>query len=173
VNGWLINIMRLKRILRTDNFAGERVLAATARLFAKGAEAPKWKQLAALCKRLGFSPRDQTVKSDRGPTSSRLPSPVGVGARAVFGAESPCQSQIMAELGQRTTRPQRKNFVDGRSHINTIHCILNALKSHVLKFTLEGMRQPARNMFRASNRHAQRWPSAKAGGVTWSGLPKP
>ncbi len=44
-NGWLINVMRLKRILRTEKFAGERVLAAIAGLLAKGAEAPKWKQL--------------------------------------------------------------------------------------------------------------------------------
>jgi hypothetical protein len=46
-NGWLINVMRLKRILRTEKFSGERVLAAIASLLAKGAEAPKWKQLAA------------------------------------------------------------------------------------------------------------------------------
>ncbi len=46
-NGWLINVMRLKRILRTETFAGERVLAAIAGLLAKGADAPKWKQLAA------------------------------------------------------------------------------------------------------------------------------
>ena len=47
VNGWLINVMRLKRILRTEDFAGERVLAAVAGFLARGAEAPKWKQLAA------------------------------------------------------------------------------------------------------------------------------
>jgi hypothetical protein len=46
-NSWLINIMRLKRILRTEKFAGELVLASIAGLLAKGAEAPKWKQLAA------------------------------------------------------------------------------------------------------------------------------
>jgi hypothetical protein len=46
-NGWLINVMRLKRILRTEKFAGEPVLAAIAGLLAKGTEAPKWKQLAA------------------------------------------------------------------------------------------------------------------------------
>jgi hypothetical protein len=46
-NGWLINVMRLKRILRTEEFAGERVLAAVAGWLAKGAEAPKWRQLAA------------------------------------------------------------------------------------------------------------------------------
>ena len=45
-NGWLINVMRLKRILRTEKFTGERVLAAVAGLLAKGAETPKWKQLA-------------------------------------------------------------------------------------------------------------------------------
>ncbi len=45
--GWLINVMRLKRILHTDNFAGQRVLAAVAGLLAKGAKAPKWKRLAA------------------------------------------------------------------------------------------------------------------------------
>jgi hypothetical protein len=50
-NGWLINVMRLKRILRTEKFAGERVLAAIAGLLAKGAEAPKWKQLAELATR--------------------------------------------------------------------------------------------------------------------------
>ena len=46
-NGWLINVMRLKRILRTEKFAGEPVLASIAGLLAKGTEAPKWKQLAA------------------------------------------------------------------------------------------------------------------------------
>jgi hypothetical protein len=46
-NGWLINVMRLKRILRTEKFAGERVLAAIAGVLAKGVDAPKWKQLAA------------------------------------------------------------------------------------------------------------------------------
>jgi hypothetical protein len=49
-NSWLINIMRLKRILRTEKFAGERVLASIAGFFAKGSETPKWKQLAALSK---------------------------------------------------------------------------------------------------------------------------
>jgi hypothetical protein len=39
--------MRLKRILRSETFAGERVLAAIAALLAKGADTPKWKQLAA------------------------------------------------------------------------------------------------------------------------------
>lgn len=47
-NGWLINVMRLKRILRTEKFAGQGVLAAVAGLLAKGAEAPKWRQLAGL-----------------------------------------------------------------------------------------------------------------------------
>ena len=46
-SGWLINVMRLKRILRTETFAGERVLAAIAGLLAKGADAPKWKHLGA------------------------------------------------------------------------------------------------------------------------------
>ena len=45
-NGWLINVMRLKRILRTEKFTGERVLAAVAGVLAKGRETPKWKQLA-------------------------------------------------------------------------------------------------------------------------------
>ncbi len=40
-NGWLINVTRLKRILRTEKFAGERVLTAIAGLLGKGAEAPK------------------------------------------------------------------------------------------------------------------------------------
>lgn len=46
-NGWLINVMRLKRILSAEKFTGQPVLAAIAGLLAKGAEAPKWKQLAA------------------------------------------------------------------------------------------------------------------------------
>ena len=50
-NGSLINVMRLKRILRTEKFAGERVLAAIAGFLAKGAQTPKWKQLAALATR--------------------------------------------------------------------------------------------------------------------------
>jgi hypothetical protein len=45
-NGWLINVMRLKRILRTEQFRGQRVLGAVAGLLARGAETPKWKQLA-------------------------------------------------------------------------------------------------------------------------------
>lgn len=45
VNGWLINVMRLKRILRLEKFAGEKILAAVAGMLAKGIETPKWKQL--------------------------------------------------------------------------------------------------------------------------------
>lgn len=45
-NGRLTNVMRLKRILRTEVFQGQEVLAAVAGLLARGAEAPKWKQLA-------------------------------------------------------------------------------------------------------------------------------
>ena len=47
-NGWLINVMRLKRILRVEKFAGEPVLGAVVGLLAKGTETLKWKQLAAL-----------------------------------------------------------------------------------------------------------------------------
>ncbi len=46
-NGRFINVMRLKRILRTEKFAGERTLAAAAGVLAKGTEAMKWKLLAA------------------------------------------------------------------------------------------------------------------------------
>jgi hypothetical protein len=45
-NGRFINVMRLKRILRTEKFAGERVLAAVAACLSKGTEAMKWKLLA-------------------------------------------------------------------------------------------------------------------------------
>jgi hypothetical protein len=45
-NGHFINILRLKRILRTEAFAGGRVLAAVADILGKGTEALKWKQLA-------------------------------------------------------------------------------------------------------------------------------
>ena len=45
-NGPFINILRLKRILRTEKFAGGRVLAAVAGLMSKGAEVLKWKRLA-------------------------------------------------------------------------------------------------------------------------------
>jgi hypothetical protein len=45
-NGWLINILRLKRILRKEEFDGARVLAAMAGLMSKGADVTKWKQLA-------------------------------------------------------------------------------------------------------------------------------
>lgn len=45
-NGRFINIMRLKRILRTEKFAGERTLAAVAACLSKGTEAMKWKLLA-------------------------------------------------------------------------------------------------------------------------------
>lgn len=45
-NGRFINIMRLKRILQKEEFAGQRVLAAVAGVLAKGAAATKWKMLA-------------------------------------------------------------------------------------------------------------------------------
>jgi hypothetical protein len=45
-NGRFMNVMRLKRILRTEKFAGERVLAAMAAYLTKGTEALKWKMLA-------------------------------------------------------------------------------------------------------------------------------
>ncbi len=45
-NGSFINIMRLKRILRTEEFAGGRTLAAVAACLSKGTEALKWKLLA-------------------------------------------------------------------------------------------------------------------------------
>jgi hypothetical protein len=45
-NGRFINVMRLKRILRTEKFAGERTLAAVAACLMKGTEALKWKLLA-------------------------------------------------------------------------------------------------------------------------------
>ncbi len=45
-NGRFINIMRLKRVLRTEKFAGERTLAAVAAFLSKGTEALKWKLLA-------------------------------------------------------------------------------------------------------------------------------
>ena len=45
-NGRFINVMRLKRILLREKFAGERVLAAVAGILAKGTEATKWKMLA-------------------------------------------------------------------------------------------------------------------------------
>src|SRR5258708_9497978 len=45
-NGRFINVMRLKRILQMEKFAGERILAAVAGVLAKGTEATKWKMLA-------------------------------------------------------------------------------------------------------------------------------
>jgi hypothetical protein len=45
-NGTFINILRLKRILRTEKFTGGRVLAAIAGLMSRGAEVLKWKSLA-------------------------------------------------------------------------------------------------------------------------------
>jgi len=45
-NGRFINVQRLKRILRTEKFAGERTLAAIASVLSKGTEALKWKLLA-------------------------------------------------------------------------------------------------------------------------------
>jgi hypothetical protein len=45
-NGRFINIMRLKRILRAEKFAGERTLAAVAAVLSKGTEAMKWRLLA-------------------------------------------------------------------------------------------------------------------------------
>jgi hypothetical protein len=48
LNGWLVNVARLKRILRVEKFAGESVLSAVAGFLAAGTEAPKWKQLAAI-----------------------------------------------------------------------------------------------------------------------------
>ncbi len=45
-NGRFINVMRLKRILRTEKFSGERALAAVAACLGKGTETAKWKLLA-------------------------------------------------------------------------------------------------------------------------------
>jgi hypothetical protein len=45
-NGRFLNVMRLKRLLATEKFAGERVLAAVAGVLARGAETMKWKLLA-------------------------------------------------------------------------------------------------------------------------------
>ena len=45
-NGRFINVMRLKRILQKEKFAGERALAAVAGVLAKGTDATKWKMLA-------------------------------------------------------------------------------------------------------------------------------
>ncbi len=45
-NGTFINILRLKRIMRTEQFSGERVLAAVAGLMSSGSEILKWKSLA-------------------------------------------------------------------------------------------------------------------------------
>ena len=45
-NGRFINILRLKRILGKEKFAGARVLAAIAGLMSKGTDVTKWKQLA-------------------------------------------------------------------------------------------------------------------------------
>jgi hypothetical protein len=45
-NGRFINVMRLKRILATEEFAGQRTLAAVATCLMKGTEAAKWKRLA-------------------------------------------------------------------------------------------------------------------------------
>ncbi|MEI6197936.1 MAG: hypothetical protein WCS42_26780 [Verrucomicrobiota bacterium] len=45
-NGRFINVMRLKRILRTEKFSGERALAAVAACLGNGTEAMKWKLLA-------------------------------------------------------------------------------------------------------------------------------
>ncbi len=52
-NGRFINVMRLKRILQMEKFAGERVLAAVAGVLAKGTEATKWKMLASSVDPLG------------------------------------------------------------------------------------------------------------------------
>ena len=49
-NGRLINVARLRGILKTETFAGEEVLSAVASLFAKGTDAPKWKELAGRAK---------------------------------------------------------------------------------------------------------------------------
>ncbi len=45
-NGRFINVMRLKRILRTEKFASGRALAAVASCLSKGTEVMKWKMLA-------------------------------------------------------------------------------------------------------------------------------
>ena len=45
-NGSFINILRLKRMLRTEPFAGGRAVAAVAGCLSKGAGAAKWKLLA-------------------------------------------------------------------------------------------------------------------------------
>ena len=47
-NGRFINVLRLKRLQQTEQFAGTRVLAAIAGHLCKGTDAPKWKQLAVI-----------------------------------------------------------------------------------------------------------------------------
>jgi hypothetical protein len=47
-NGRLINILRLKRILAKEKFAGASVLTVVAGLMSKGTDVTKWKQLAEL-----------------------------------------------------------------------------------------------------------------------------
>ncbi len=45
-NGTFMNILRLKRLLRTEKFAGERVLSAVAGLMSSKSDVLKWKSLA-------------------------------------------------------------------------------------------------------------------------------
>jgi hypothetical protein len=46
VNGSFVNILRLRRIMRTEKFAATRIVAAIAGLMSKGTEVLKWKKLA-------------------------------------------------------------------------------------------------------------------------------
>ena len=50
-NGRLINILRLKRILKIEPFSGAPILSAIAGLLAKGVDASKWRLLAGTAKR--------------------------------------------------------------------------------------------------------------------------
>ena len=109
-NGRLVNVMRLKRILRTEAFQAQRVLAAVAGILARGAEAPKWKQLADASKQAAA--KEKLFFDDDGRT---IP---------VIGQPEPLFARYGLERGPLRLRGYSRNFVPPPPRPRSYSCVL-------------------------------------------------
>ncbi len=121
INGRFLNVTRLKRMVRLEEFSGGQVLAAVAASLAKGTETLKWKQLAGretgtvgpAVERLFFAPEGKPLPVlgepepdflsrgfERGPVRRRgysqpfpatLNAGLGLQLRALFGVTARCE----------------------------------------------------------------------------------
>jgi hypothetical protein len=149
-NGTFINILRLKRIMRTEQFSGERVLAAVAGLMSSGSDVLKWKSLAESFQHgkksetLFFSknghPLPSLVKEDphfgrygykRGPIRSRNQSQafrateqtnLMLQLRALFGINVRCEIilYLLTHEAAHPSRIARDAYYFGRAVQNTL-----------------------------------------------------